>query len=64
MTYEIHCHHCGRYLGSADGDIDIRLKCPTCKSLLTYRMISLHTYDPTRGTLADSTKPTKSVHKQ
>lgn len=41
MTYDIHCKHCGRYLGSCARDTTVTLKCPNCKGLDTYRIVLL-----------------------
>lgn len=41
MTYDIHCKRCGRYLGSCARNTTIKLKCPNCKGLDTYRIVLL-----------------------
>ena len=41
MTYDIHCKHCGRYLGSCARDTMVTLKCPNCKGLDVYSIVLL-----------------------
>lgn len=44
MMIDIHCRKCGRFLGQAEGDTTVTLKCSNCKALERYELVSLHNY--------------------
>lgn len=46
MTYEIHCHKCGRFLGNGTTSMSLDLKCSNCKSLDHYQYVDLAHYVP------------------
>lgn len=56
LMIDIHCRKCGRFLGKADGDTTVTLKCANCKSLERYELVSLHHYYP-GDTLISAHKP-------
>ncbi len=46
MTYEIHCHKCGRFLGTGTTSMNLELKCSNCKALDHYQYVDLAHYIP------------------